>query len=465
MASFRKPSWTGPRSPTCSDEVHSLALVAAAGLALAAVGTVFVLLGPPGQQGRLPRARPHGRALVPRLRRDRALAPAGQPHRLPARHGLVLLVPRGGDRVEQRLGLHARAARQLRPRRLRPRAARVPDRAAPGPPRPMARRGHLRARLRRQRGAAAGRRAARLRLPRVQGTIAVTTSDTAHSSCEPSSACSRSRSSWVVLAIVVARFLRAQGALRRALGPVLGTGAVVMGVLLVSLVVEAFSTARPSRSTTSSSSPSRSCRWRSSRACCAAGSRVRASATCSSTWRAVRRSATRSRALADPTLEVAYWHPRRDAMPRPTGSAAAERRPAPHLPGRARGPPDGGAVPTPCSPTSGSSSSRSARPRSGSTTSACRKLRAQYEFLETIVNAAPSLLCSLDREGRIANLNEASRRVSGYPDEEDVRWQPFWDVYVAPEERDEARYRFEAAAPTTRPVRSSTRSSTNWARR
>jgi PAS domain S-box-containing protein len=75
------------------------------------------------------------------------------------------------------------------------------------------------------------------------------------------------------------------------------------------------------------------------------------------------------------------------------------------------------------------------------------KLRAQIEFLETIVNASPSLLCSLDREGRIVNLNHASRVASGYLDEEEVRWLPFWDVFVSPEERDESRTRFEEAAP------------------
>ena len=75
------------------------------------------------------------------------------------------------------------------------------------------------------------------------------------------------------------------------------------------------------------------------------------------------------------------------------------------------------------------------------------KLRAQIEFLETIVNASPSLLCSLDREGRIVNLNHASRVASGYLDEEEVRWLPFWDVFVAPEERDGSRTRFEEAAP------------------
>ena len=73
--------------------------------------------------------------------------------------------------------------------------------------------------------------------------------------------------------------------------------------------------------------------------------------------------------------------------------------------------------------------------------------RAQIEFLETIVNASPSLLCSLDREGRIVNLNHASRVASGYLDEEEVRWLPFWDVFVAPEERGEPRTLFEEAAP------------------
>jgi PAS domain S-box-containing protein len=75
------------------------------------------------------------------------------------------------------------------------------------------------------------------------------------------------------------------------------------------------------------------------------------------------------------------------------------------------------------------------------------KLRAQYEFLETVVDAAPSLLCRLDREGRIINLNGAARGASGYEDEEDVRWRPIWEVFVGPHEREQARKRFEEAAP------------------
>ena len=43
------------------------------------------------------------------------------------------------------------------------------------------------------------------------------------------------------------------------------------------------------------------------------------------------------------------------------------------------------------------------------------KLRAQPEFLETTVDTSPSLLCSLDREGRIANLNLAATRAAATP--------------------------------------------------
>ncbi len=79
------------------------------------------------------------------------------------------------------------------------------------------------------------------------------------------------------------------------------------------------------------------------------------------------------------------------------------------------------------------------------------ELRAQLEFLETIVNTAPSLLCSLDTEGRIANLNDACRLAAGSDDEEELRWQYFWDVFIAPEERAEVIDLFAAAAPDFEP--------------
>ena len=79
------------------------------------------------------------------------------------------------------------------------------------------------------------------------------------------------------------------------------------------------------------------------------------------------------------------------------------------------------------------------------------ELRAQLEFLETIVDTAPSLLCSLDLEGRIVNLNAACCAAAGADDEEELRHRPFWDVFIAPEERDEVRGLFAAAAPDFEP--------------
>ena len=71
-------------------------------------------------------------------------------------------------------------------------------------------------------------------------------------------------------------------------------------------------------------------------------------------------------------------------------------------------------------------------------------LRAQVDFLETIVSTAPSLLMSVDLDGRITNLNPACERASGYDDIEDVRHQYVWDVFISAEDREEVRERFLA---------------------
>jgi PAS domain S-box-containing protein len=79
------------------------------------------------------------------------------------------------------------------------------------------------------------------------------------------------------------------------------------------------------------------------------------------------------------------------------------------------------------------------------------ELRAQFDFLTTIVDTAPSLLVSIDTEGRIRNLNPATVRASGYDDEEAVRNRFFWDVFIADEEREAMIARFRALAPDFRP--------------
>ena len=253
-----------------------------------------------------------------------------------------------------------------------------------------------------------------------------------------------------VLAIVVARFLRARGPLRRALGPVLGTGALTMGVLLVSVVVDTFSddAGQPlyfvfliSFALVPVAFLAGVLRSRLART--GVGELLLALSRGTPIQDAL------AQALRDPTLEIAYWQAEEGRY------VSADGKPLPENGGRSVSLVEHGGRPTAAllhdpllldePELVGAVSAAAGLWLEKEQLQA--KLRTQYEFLETIVNAAPSLLCSLDREGRITNMNDASRRASGYEEEEDVRWQPFWDVYVAPDERDDARRRFEDAAP------------------
>jgi len=80
------------------------------------------------------------------------------------------------------------------------------------------------------------------------------------------------------------------------------------------------------------------------------------------------------------------------------------------------------------------------------------ELRTQYDFLTTIVDTAPSLLVTVDTDGRISNLNSATVRASGYEDEEQVRGRFFWDVFIDDGEREAMIGRFRAAAPEHPPA-------------
>ena len=79
------------------------------------------------------------------------------------------------------------------------------------------------------------------------------------------------------------------------------------------------------------------------------------------------------------------------------------------------------------------------------------ELRAQNEFLTTMVDTAPSLLVTVDTEGRIRTLNPATLEASGYDDPRDVLGRHFWDIFIDPDERhgDAAR----ASAPRRRITR------------
>ena len=74
-------------------------------------------------------------------------------------------------------------------------------------------------------------------------------------------------------------------------------------------------------------------------------------------------------------------------------------------------------------------------------------MRGQYDILTTIVDTAPSLLVSIDVNGRILNLNPATLHASGYDDEDTVRGKYFWDVFIDAGEREAMRARFHEAAP------------------
>ena len=80
------------------------------------------------------------------------------------------------------------------------------------------------------------------------------------------------------------------------------------------------------------------------------------------------------------------------------------------------------------------------------------ELRGQYTFLETVADTAPSLLITVDLEGRIVNQNRATVRASGYDDEEQLRGRQFWDILIDPSERADVIARFEAAAPDHPPA-------------
>ena len=76
------------------------------------------------------------------------------------------------------------------------------------------------------------------------------------------------------------------------------------------------------------------------------------------------------------------------------------------------------------------------------------ELRAQYRFLETVINTAPSLLSVVDTEGRIRNFNRAVEVASGHDeDRRQLEGAYFWDVFIDPTEREEMIGRFRAASP------------------
>jgi PAS domain S-box-containing protein len=75
------------------------------------------------------------------------------------------------------------------------------------------------------------------------------------------------------------------------------------------------------------------------------------------------------------------------------------------------------------------------------------ELRAEVEFWDTVTNTVPSLLVTVDTDGRIGNLNAAALEVAGFADRSEVIGRDYWDVFIDPSERAEVRERFAGLAP------------------
>jgi PAS domain S-box-containing protein len=75
------------------------------------------------------------------------------------------------------------------------------------------------------------------------------------------------------------------------------------------------------------------------------------------------------------------------------------------------------------------------------------ELRMQNERLLTVMRAAPSLLTTVDLDGRIRRLNPAAVAASGFDKAGQVEGRFFWDVFIDPSEQEAMIGRFHAAAP------------------
>jgi PAS domain S-box-containing protein len=72
-----------------------------------------------------------------------------------------------------------------------------------------------------------------------------------------------------------------------------------------------------------------------------------------------------------------------------------------------------------------------------------RDLEHERDFISTVVDSAPSLLCLTTPDGDIIRFNTSLERLSGRSDDDLVRGNACWDVFIAPEEREAVRRAME----------------------
>ena len=70
------------------------------------------------------------------------------------------------------------------------------------------------------------------------------------------------------------------------------------------------------------------------------------------------------------------------------------------------------------------------------------ELRRERDFIQAVVQAAPSLFCLVDPQGRIIRYNRSLELATGLEDDGQVRGRPFWEVFIAPEQAEEVKTNF-----------------------
>ena len=157
--------------------------------------------------------------------------------------------------------------------------------------------------------------------PSCESTIAITDSDAVHSIAGGVISVIALGLVLVVLGIVVTRFVRAKGALRRALGPCSEPERSCSGSCSSSWSWTRSRRRRRISSSTSSSSRSQPCRSHSSPACSAAGWRgVGVADLLVELGRGAPLRDALAHALRDPSLDLVYWLPDRAQLVYPDGT-------------------------------------------------------------------------------------------------------------------------------------------------
>jgi PAS domain S-box-containing protein len=77
-------------------------------------------------------------------------------------------------------------------------------------------------------------------------------------------------------------------------------------------------------------------------------------------------------------------------------------------------------------------------------------LRRERDFSDAVLDTSGGLVVVVDREGRIVRFNRTCERITGYTFDE-VRGQPFWDLFVMPEEVEPTRAAFARLATSPLP--------------